>query len=296
MKRYIRVFLLGILVMFGLINKAKAADRMYIVPVNSTDFTDIDQYLGDGVAHNTACAGDNYTGYPGHEGMNLVLDVGTPVYAAASGTVHRDDPGNDYKELCATVAENCYGYYMAIDHGNGNWTMYAHLNSYAVADGVYVEQGDLIAYSGNSGPTYPHLHWEVLTGVTSNPVSGHPNNPYYCDNEWFISDPPIYANQYAAIQAKADELWAIRPSGSGVSCEGQSSGLICQETENMHWWEGLSDPYIIETWTDGTQGEVDLTFDPDNTDQDRAYVVWGGFREMFHLDGHANEYGPPIGD
>lgn len=308
MERYIRVFLLSILVMFGLINNANASSRMYIVPITSTDFDYIDDYLGSGVAHNTACTGDNYTGYAGHEGMDFVLDVGTPVYAAAAGTVHTEDPENDYEQLCSSTAQNCYGYYMGIDHGSGNWTMYAHLNSYAVADGVYVDQGDLIAYSGQSGPTYPHLHWEVLTGVGSNPVNGNPHNPYYCDDEWFTTSPPTYASgsiptdAYDAITAKADELYWI---GRNEATNPDTVGLIEYEPSggDMHWYGGddaTDTTFIIEDWDGGTWGSGDdwvaITFDPANTDQDRAYVLRHGFFEIYRTYGGPDMFGAPLGD
>ena len=85
-----------------------------------------------------------------HGGIDIAVDRGTPVRAAASGYV--------------TEAEwsDSYGYYAQIDHGYGIKTLYAHADMLVVIKGERVEQGQTIAYSGNTGnSTAPHLHFEV---------------------------------------------------------------------------------------------------------------------------------------
>ncbi|MFS8581806.1 MAG: peptidoglycan DD-metalloendopeptidase family protein [Limnochordales bacterium] len=85
-----------------------------------------------------------------HYGLDLAVPIGTPIYAAANGTVtHAGSMGT-------------YGILVIIDHGNGVETRYAHLSRTAVRVGQRVSRGQLIAYSGNTGnSTGPHLHFEI---------------------------------------------------------------------------------------------------------------------------------------
>jgi murein DD-endopeptidase MepM/ murein hydrolase activator NlpD len=85
-----------------------------------------------------------------HGGIDIAVDRGTPVRAAASGY--------------ATEAgwNDSYGYYVQIDHGYGIKTLYAHADMLVVSKGERVAQGQTIAYSGNTGrSTAPHLHFQV---------------------------------------------------------------------------------------------------------------------------------------
>jgi murein DD-endopeptidase MepM/ murein hydrolase activator NlpD len=85
-----------------------------------------------------------------HEGIDIAVPSGTPVHAAAAGTViHAGWLGG-------------YGNLVVVDHGNGISTAYAHNTSIAVAVGQQVAQGEVLAYSGNTGnSTGPHVHFEV---------------------------------------------------------------------------------------------------------------------------------------
>lgn len=94
-----------------------------------------------------------------HEGMDISAPRGTPIFAAARGTVVRAGalPG--------------YGDMVEIDHGHGYVTRYGHVSKLLVRRGQRVERGDAIAQVGSSGTaTSPHLHYEVL-------VDGVPRNP-----------------------------------------------------------------------------------------------------------------------
>lgn len=102
-----------------------------------------------------------------HTGLDLVNILGTPVYAAASGTV-------------ITVADMMtngyyygYGKYVVIGHNARYSSLYAHLMNYAVSAGQEVKAGDVIGYMGSTGwSTGPHLHFEVWDyGVRQNPIS-----------------------------------------------------------------------------------------------------------------------------
>ena len=94
-----------------------------------------------------------------HTGTDIACAEGTPILAAADGTV--------------TVANGLdswggsYGYYIQIDHGSGLETLYAHCSSICVTTGQQVRAGAVIGYVGHTGRvTGNHLHWEVrLNGI-----------------------------------------------------------------------------------------------------------------------------------
>ncbi|MBV9551017.1 MAG: M23 family metallopeptidase, partial [Alphaproteobacteria bacterium] len=91
------------------------------------------------------------------------VPVGTPVKAAGSGTI----------DFMGTASG--YGNFLKIDMGNGWGTGYAHLSRFAsgLRKGVRVRQGQIVAYSGNTGlTTGPHLHYEIFEhGAQINPLT-----------------------------------------------------------------------------------------------------------------------------
>lgn len=95
-----------------------------------------------------------------HTGLDIGSSIGTPIMAAASGTV----------AFSGTKAS--YGRLITIDHGNGVVTYYAHCSSLYKSVGEVVNQGDIIATVGMTGNTTgPHLHLEVrVNGVAYNPI------------------------------------------------------------------------------------------------------------------------------
>jgi murein DD-endopeptidase MepM/ murein hydrolase activator NlpD len=95
-----------------------------------------------------------------HEGIDLAVGSGTPVVASAAGTViHAGWMGG-------------YGNLVVVDHGGGVATAYGHNTSVTVGVGQQVAQGQLIAYSGNTGnSTGPHVHFEVrINGAAVDPL------------------------------------------------------------------------------------------------------------------------------
>jgi len=85
-----------------------------------------------------------------HQALDIGAAAGTPIYAAASGTVQ------------LAGANGGYGNTVFLDHGSGTSTLYAHMNNYVVSPGEYVTQGQIIGYVGSTGiATGPHLHYEV---------------------------------------------------------------------------------------------------------------------------------------
>jgi len=86
-----------------------------------------------------------------HKGLDLAADYGTPVHAAAAGTVVWAGWAGDY------------GIKVDIDHGNGFHTWYCHLSRLAVSAGQHVAKGEPIAAVGSTGEsTGPHLHYQVM--------------------------------------------------------------------------------------------------------------------------------------
>ncbi len=95
-----------------------------------------------------------------HAGIDIGAPKGTPIKAAAAGTVTYSGNANDG-----------YGYYVVISHGNGVQTLYAHCSKLLVKKGQKVSQGELIAKVGSTGnSTGNHLHFEVRkNGITYDP-------------------------------------------------------------------------------------------------------------------------------
>lgn len=97
-----------------------------------------------------------------HPGVDISMPQGTPVQSVANGIVVKvaDDPGG-------------YGTYVVIKHPNvpnietqgergAMYSLYAHLSSALVTEGVVVQKGEEIALSGRSGNvTAPHLHFQM---------------------------------------------------------------------------------------------------------------------------------------
>ena len=95
-----------------------------------------------------------------HAGIDIGVGYGTPIHAAASGTV----------VLAGWTGG--YGNYTCLDHGGGLATCYAHQSSYAVSSGAQVSQGQVIGYVGSTGHSFgAHLHFEVrINGTPVDPL------------------------------------------------------------------------------------------------------------------------------
>lgn len=88
-----------------------------------------------------------------HSGTDIAAPEGTPILAAADGTVTIANATDSWG--------GSYGYYVKIDHGGGLTTLYAHCSSICVTVGQQVQTGQLIAYVGHTGrATGNHLHFE----------------------------------------------------------------------------------------------------------------------------------------
>jgi len=90
-----------------------------------------------------------------NDGINIAAPLGTPIRAAASGTISY--AGNELKG---------YGNLILIKHDDGYVTAYAHAESIVVNRGDTVSKGQIIAYAGATGDvSTPQLHFEIRHGV-----------------------------------------------------------------------------------------------------------------------------------
>ena len=98
-----------------------------------------------------------------HRGVDIAAARGTPIHAAADGTIR------------SRSYSSSYGNYVVIDHANGYSTLYAHATSISssIRSGQKVVRGQVIAWVGSTGvSTGPHLHWEVSrNGQLINPLN-----------------------------------------------------------------------------------------------------------------------------
>jgi murein DD-endopeptidase MepM/ murein hydrolase activator NlpD len=93
-----------------------------------------------------------------HQGIDIAVPSGTPIRAAAAGTVIFTEP---------EASSGGYGNFTCIDHGGGLSTCYAHQESFAVSAGQQVSQGQIIGYSDCTGHCFgPHVHFEVRVNGT----------------------------------------------------------------------------------------------------------------------------------
>lgn len=85
-----------------------------------------------------------------HNGVDMAADAGSPILAAADGTV------------IAAAYSSSMGNYVMIDHGGGLFTIYMHASALYVSQGQSVTAGTQIAAVGSTGnSTGPHLHFSV---------------------------------------------------------------------------------------------------------------------------------------
>ncbi|MBS4036006.1 MAG: M23 family metallopeptidase [Ignavibacterium sp.] len=153
------------------INKIKETEKKKNIPAEGNLLTAINHLLIR--FSNSAQVEDVYFIYPiqgfiskgfkpedGHNGIDFVVKENTPVYCSAGGYVVFAD---------YTVQ---YGYVIIINHAQGYVSKYKHCSLLIKKEGDFVNQGELIALSGNSGTetTGPHLHFEIWK-------DGKPINP-----------------------------------------------------------------------------------------------------------------------
>ena len=121
-----------------------------------------------------------------HNGTDMRAKMNTPVYATADGVV----------EWSGLHKKSGYGKLVIIQHNYGFKSYYGHLNKLVVKSKQFVQRGDLIAYTGNTGRSSgPHLHYEIKYFYRT-------VNPY-----WFLK---WSMENYNEIFEKVDKvLWSV---------------------------------------------------------------------------------------
>jgi len=127
--------------------------------------------IGTGVftwpAVETTISGYDFSPEINHWGIDVAGDLNDPLYAVDNGVI-----------VYAGWSDWGYGNVVAIDHGNGWQSLYAHLESRIVNCGSFVIRGDIIGYMGSTGNSSgPHLHYELISG-DYNRVNPHHYLPY----------------------------------------------------------------------------------------------------------------------
>lgn len=159
-------------------------------------------------------AGWTYNNGSPHRAIDLRCAIGTPVYAAESGKVVTVQKWDGRTK----TGMQSYGNMVYIKHaaykGKTLHTRYAHLNTSLVRAGQWVNEGDLIGYSGNTGNSFGgHLHFEVVyNGMRNNPLN-------WLDNDFSCANDVVKAHlgNYTSItrETKRMQVLTIGPVSAG---------------------------------------------------------------------------------
>lgn len=124
---------------------AGMAEKSFLFPLETTEWRVSDPY---------GWRKDPFTGEKAfHRGVDLACEEGTPVLAALDGVV------------TAARRGTAYGNYVRLTHGDGQETLYAHMQYLYVRAGEVVAAGQRLGTAGQTGrATGAHLHFEFLTG------------------------------------------------------------------------------------------------------------------------------------
>lgn len=125
-----------------------------------------------------------------HKGLDIAAGYGTPIHAAASGTV------------IFAGRNGGHGNFVRINHAGGYSSGYAHMSRFAVSSGTRVNQGQVIGYVGSTGlSTGPHLHYELYkNGQYVNPAGVK-----------FSQTQQLPSKELAAFNARKKSLLALKP-------------------------------------------------------------------------------------
>lgn len=130
----------------------------YIWPLNAAKYKRVSSYFGWRKLNGR----DDF-----HNAIDIPCDYGADVWAANAGKVVKAE------------WHSSYGYYVVVDHGGGQTTLYAHNSRLVVKAGDTVQQGQVIAKAGATGSAWGvHCHFEVrINGKATNPLDGYVSIP-----------------------------------------------------------------------------------------------------------------------
>ena len=209
---------------------------------NYVDDNEITIYTGESVTD------FNPHSYAGHNGYDWAMSNGTPVLAAAGGLVIRAQWWGGY------------GNQIVIEHGNGYYTMYAHLQGFNVQLGQTVAGSDLIGWSDNTGnSTGPHLHFTVYRGGLVDDENG--TDPF----GWRGSGPAPLRNWPSPGQGHTAACLWRGPPGDFISC---FDHIVEDHFGNGGGWS-QSGP-----WTTSTAGNGWLEHHTGNWDPPWSNAQW----------------------
>ena len=244
--------------MFCKPEKALAADT-WIWPVPSV-----------GIGQNISTHFGQVTSYDpnGHEGIDIYSGLDTPIVAAKSGTV------------CRVVHGDIAGVYVGggnavvIDHGNGIYSHYAHLNSTAVSEGQYVQGGATIGYMGKTGvATGVHLHFAIATNSYGGGgrINNEPGNVTYVNALQIANEGDLFEG-YLIVTKPWMHIVVNKDTGNVELEPNQAARTTAQGC----WrFERQSDgSYIITSLYNGKVLDVDNASSVDGTNV-QVYNRWG---------------------
>ncbi|MDR1408742.1 MAG: M23 family metallopeptidase [Oscillospiraceae bacterium] len=169
---------------------------------------------------------DPFTGETSyHSGIDVGAPEGTPILAAADGTV-----------IVANSSDSWgggYGNYVKIQHNDTYSTTYAHCSHIAVTNGQTVKKGQVIAYVGTTGnSTGNHLHWEVWKDGNGDNRRNSRHHPYAqdetrplfnCFSFRFSSDCAVrsffHHNSFACFGKRGSDLYSVRIADNHSCCK-----------------------------------------------------------------------------
>jgi murein DD-endopeptidase MepM/ murein hydrolase activator NlpD len=169
--------------------------------------------------------------------FDIAPRTGSCVVAMKGGIAYTHDLG-----LTQDHRHHSFGNYITIDHGNGEFSHYAHLASgtFVVKNGERVEQGQALATAGNSGYTLGegggyHVHVSVTHQL---PISSS-SVPFEFDDLPNWTRGSGYRTVVSTNESALCDCGARRRVGSGASgassAEGQFSGAVAVE----QWWSDI---------------------------------------------------------